>query len=379
MTAAESPVRILFLVTELATYMARCIGELAALPDTTVGVVCVDPGRLAPYDLAEVTPQGVAVYRYRSLPSRRLALAVVSEFRPDVVVISGWQIPQYRYVARRIGKQTLRVLFMDNQWLATPKQLLGVATASVYVRPLFDVAFLPGERHAVFARKLGFPHHAIWRGMNSGDQPRFARAFHSRHGRPSEVGRSFLFVGRLVTEKGLHVLAEAYDLYRAGAALPWPLVICGQGPLEDLFEGRDGVKMVGFIQPEALPDVFAEAGCLVMPSVFEPWGVAIHEATAAGLPVICTDACGAAPHLVEDGVNGYVVESGSVRYLADAMVKVAALTTEARANMSSISNMLSIRYTPAHWAASVRSRSVEALTARRREEAPADRAHGHRR
>ena len=289
MTAAESPVRILFLVTELATYMARCMGELATLPDTAVGVVCVDPGVLAPYDLGEVTPEGVAVYRYQSLPSRRLALELVSQFQPDVVVISGWQIPQYRYVARRVGKQTLRVLFMDNQWLATPKQLLGVATASVYVRPLFDVAFLPGERHAVFARKLGFAQHAIWRGMNSGDQPRFAEALHARHLRRSEEGHSFLFVGRLVAEKGLRVLSEAYDLYRAGAAPPWRLVICGRGPLEHLFEGKPGVEMRGFIQPEALPDVFTEAGCLVMPSVFEPWGVAIHEATSAGLPVICTE------------------------------------------------------------------------------------------
>ena len=365
MTTIESPVRILFLVTELSTYMARCIEELATLPGMAVGVVCVDPGINAPYDLGEVTPNGVSVYRYRSLPGRRLVQGVASQFVPDVVVISGWQIPQYRHVARRIGKRTLRVLFMDNQWLATPKQLLGVATASVYVRPLFDVAFLPGERHAVFARKLGFPHHAIWRGMYSCDQPRFARAFDSRQAGPPEDAHSFLFVGRLVAEKGLDVLAEAYDMYRVRAEQPWPLVICGRGPLEHIFEGRPGVRVVGFVQPETLPDVFAGAGCFVMPSRFEPWGVAIHEAAAAGLPVICTNACGAAPHLVEDGVNGYVVETGSASYLADAMVKVAGLTNEARAHMSSMSNTLSVRYTPAYWAASVRSRSAEALAARR--------------
>ena len=68
--------------------------------------------------------------------------------------------------------------------------------------------------------------------------------------------------------------------------------------------GVHGVEMLGFVQPDDLPAVLERAGCLVLPSRFEPWGVVVHEAAAAGLPIVCTPVCGAATRLVLDGYNG---------------------------------------------------------------------------
>ncbi len=45
----------------------------------------------------------------------------------------------------------------------------------------------------------------------------------------------------------------------------------------------------------------------MLPSVYEPWGVVIAEAAATGLPVICTEACGASVEIVRTGYNGLVV------------------------------------------------------------------------
>ena len=50
-----------------------------------------------------------------------------------------------------------------------------------------------------------------------------------------------------------------------------------------------------------------QAGCFVLTSIFEPWGLVIQEAAASGLPIIATDICGAAPHLVINNYNGYQV------------------------------------------------------------------------
>src|SRR5207249_1567296 len=69
----------------------------------------------------------------------------------------------------------------------------------------------------------------------------------------------------------------------------------------------------------ALADVLAVSGCLILPSLFEPWGVVIAEACAAGLPIICTDACGAAFDLVRPDLNGQIVKAGDAESLARAL------------------------------------------------------------
>ena len=54
----------------------------------------------------------------------------------------------------------------------------------------------------------------------------------------------------------------------------------------------------------------------------------IHEATAAGLPVVCTSVCGAASRLVLDGYNGVVVSPGDAGALARALARIAGTPDE---------------------------------------------------
>ena len=73
------------------------------------------------------------------------------------------------------------------------------------------------------------------------------------------------------------------------------------------------MTIVGHVSQDDLPGELERATCLVLPSVTtrrstEPWGLVVNEAMHAGLPVIATDAVGAARGgLVRDGQNGYVV------------------------------------------------------------------------
>ena len=134
--------------------------------------------------------------------------------------------------------------------------------------------------------------------------------------------RAFLYVGRLVEDKAIDVLAAAYRRYRAFAADPWPLIVAGTGPESRRLEAEPGVDLLGFVQPEQLPAVFARAGCLVLPSRLEPWAVVVHEAVSAGLPVVCTRACGASTRLVLDGYNGAIVSPDSDPGLAEALGRI---------------------------------------------------------
>src|SRR5207245_660297 len=132
------------------------------------------------------------------------------------------------------------------------RQWLGALTAQWYLHPLYDAVFLPGERQAMFARRLGFHEDQIWRGLYTCDHRRFAEA-------ATDVDRrAFVYVGRLCREKGIDTLIEGYRLYRAAARDPWPLIVSGEGLLRGMFEGVRGIEMTGFVQPSDLPGVLAQ-------------------------------------------------------------------------------------------------------------------------
>jgi glycosyltransferase involved in cell wall biosynthesis len=186
--------------------------------------------------------------------------------------------------------------------------------------------------------------------MLSCDQPALETVHLSRLAAGRPLSRCFLFLGRFVTDKGLDILVKAYEFYRESSPDPWPLICCGTGPLANRLEGQPGIHVEGFVQPERLGDKLASAGCLVLPSIFEPWGVVVHEAASAGLLILATEKVGSAVHLVQDRYNGYLVNSGDAESLAARMSDVSKLSDTRLEAMSQASHSLSKQYTPARWA-----------------------------
>ena len=144
--------------------------------------------------------------------------------------------------------------------------------------------------------------------------------------------------------------------------MPWALRIVGSGSGASL-QGHAGVEHLGFVQPPDLPKVFAAADCFVLPSRWEPWGVVLHEAAAASLPILCTTACGASVHLVADGYNGLLVGRNDPSALASAMSTISTLSPQEYERMGEASLLISRQLTPERWATYVLRRSREAQSA----------------
>jgi glycosyltransferase involved in cell wall biosynthesis len=337
--------------------------SFAALSDLGVDVRVVHraPDAEAPFDAAVVTGR-LATTPWRGAPAASVVESVLDEADPHAVLMTSWHPTTYRRALRRRRGRTLRILCMDNQWWGTTKQWLGVATSPFLIRPTFDAAFVGAERGVEFARRFGFRNERIIRGLYTCDHDRFAAVALARGDAVHDP--SFLFVGRLVATKGFDVLAEAYKRYRGMVDDPWPLRVCGTGDGARALAGLPGVEMLGFVQPDGLPDVMGRAGCLVLPSRFEPWGVVVHEAVAAGLPVVCTSVCGAASRLVLDGYNGRVVEPGDPRALARGLARISTSSDPERRAMGEASRALAAQFTPDRWARLVlnRVRELRALT-----------------
>ncbi len=133
-----------------------------------------------------------------------------------------------------------------------------------------------------------------------------------------------LFAGRLAREKGVCVLLRAWRL--AGLATPQTaLVLVGDGPIRARAVAAGAAHVEGRIPPERLRNFYAGSDVVVVPSIpardfLEPWGLVVNEAFDQGVPVIATDAVGAAAGgLVQHERTGLVVPSGDAGALAAAL------------------------------------------------------------
>ena len=344
-------IRFAYLQKAPSGHSTACLRALTATGSVELFATMPPPLHDAPYEPTSLDGFGT-IYPLTSLRRDEGLVDALMEFRPSVTLIVGWEQAAYRRCARALRGESVRVVGMDNQWLRTPKQLLGIVSSRVYLRPYFDAAFLPGRRQLEFALRLGFTRERIFEGFYAADVDAF-REIPPLDASGGDERNAFVFVGRLVSVKGIETLVDAYDDYRSTVRDPWRLVVLGHGPLERLLQGRPGIEIGGFVAPAELPGKLALASFLVLPSVFEPWGVVVHEAASAGLGCICTTSVGAADAFVRDGENGRIVPPRAARELADALRWAHGLSHAERGRVTAVSRSLAQRVTPERWATTV--------------------------
>jgi glycosyltransferase involved in cell wall biosynthesis len=262
---------------------------------------------------------------YVYVPKR--PLTPLRRFSPHVVVAAGggvWSSPAN--VAALAARR--RYGWAVVPWWNTftrERRTLPRRVAEPWVRYFFrsgDAWLAGGSRHARDVVRLGAdPNRTVIAPLTAlGPNPPLERTGLLASGQPR-----YLFVGRFIERKGIDVLLAAFRRLDRGE-----LWLVGDGPLSSNVEEeakRDPrIRVLGYADEESLPDLYRQADILVVPSLFEAWGLVVHEGLAHGLPVIATDQVAAADDLIDSGANGYVVPAASVEALAEAMREVAEWT-----------------------------------------------------
>ncbi len=281
--------KILFVWSGLTGYMGDCWRELARRLGVELKVV-VDTNEKwfgGKFDATDVLRD---LDWSRTLPT---------DWQPDVLFTVGWHNALCRSATlNSCWRDVPKVCCFDMPWRWQLRCLAARFVLASYLRH-FSGAYIPGHAADRYARWLGFK--KIWHGLFSTDLARFGT---------HRGGDGFVFVGRDVREKGTDILRKAHAIYlQEGGTL--------------------SLKIVTGISPSELGDVYAGADCLVLPSRWEPWGVVLAEAAGAGVPIICSDHCGARFEVVREGVNGMVVRAGSVEQLVSALHRYDELNGEA--------------------------------------------------
>ena len=137
-----------------------------------------------------------------------------------------------------------------------------------------------------------------------------------------EAGRYLLTVGRLVPEKGIHFLLEAYR----NVATDLPLVVVGDDPHGKYLarlreEADDRVRFVGYVYGPPLAAFFAGSYLYVQPSTLEGLSIALLEAMSYGAGVLASDI---PPNVEALGEAGFYFPTGDVAALGEQLRRLVA-------------------------------------------------------
>lgn len=336
-----------------APYREPLFASLAERPGLALRVIYQDQ-RAAGWDVDDGWYASAPQYEARFLSALQRARAgrspimvprglvgALDEFAPDVVVVS--EFGPAALLARAWCSCRRRALVHFSE--------LGEAAARAVPRPQRRVHALLARRAAAAigastqARNrliaLGAPSARTVVSLQSVDAQPIRAATAHRPRDPSRRPMRLLCVARLVADKNLGVLIEAAS--RAGPDAV-TLDLIGDGPLGPELQAQaagsgPAVRFHGSLSPSATARAYAEADVLALVSRHEPFGVALREGVAAGLPLIASADAGATGDIAVAGRNAIVVDPDDHGAIA-AAVRLLAADPSLRAAMAAASREL---------------------------------------
>ena len=149
-----------------------------------------------------------------------------------------------------------------------------------------------------------------------------------------------IFVGQLIERKGIFTLLEAIKNVSEVNA-NFHLTIIGMGVLQTSIKEfiitqqlGNFIILQGVVKSENVAQNIRIADLLILPSIFDGWGMVVNEALQNQVPVLISDQCGA-KELVEHGKNGLIFEAQNVESLTNQLLKFLQFSAEEKAVVKS--------------------------------------------
>lgn len=338
---------IVFLYTEIAEYLLAACRYFVSQQDAIIHIVRYPVNKEAPFQFEDADPN-IRLYDSGDYDAEKL-YQLVKGIDPSLIICSGWIDKDYLKVCKRIGRTIPTVLAMDTQWTGSMKQLFASIAGRFFLLKRFSHAWVPGEQQRKYARKLGFKEENIYTGYYSCNTPHFNSIYNKlKEAKADHFPKRFIYAGRYYGFKGLEILWQAFIELQNETPTEWELWCLGTGDLVPVQHPK--IKHCGFVQPTGFFEYAQNTGVFVMPSLFEPWGVVLHEFAAMGFPLIVSDRVGAGSAFVKQGVNGYIYPAENKAALKEKMKWMMQAQPGQLNEMGAKSVLLSEDITPQKWA-----------------------------
>jgi glycosyltransferase involved in cell wall biosynthesis len=248
-------------------------GLKVGVPGLPAIVEALAEGRYDVVHLCSPGPAGLASW----LLARVLELPVIGSYHTELAAYAGLRsgLPQFEVIA-------------------------AAALGAFYGR--CNLVLSPSPASDQRLGELGIPGERIARWDRGVDLERFDPKLRQAGAFPGEI--NVLYAGRLTSEKGVELLAEAFlSAHRQDPRLH--LVLAGGGPEEAALRQRLGqhATFLGWLRGADLARAYASADLFMFASVTDTFGQVILEAQASGLPVLAVDA-GGPVSLITHGETG---------------------------------------------------------------------------
>lgn len=259
----------------------------------------------------------------------------------DAVVVAGYAGATQRAIMREFHRRGKPVLMMSDSNIRSEwgtnyqKKIKRCVKKKVLSRILQNVdVLLP-------TNSLG---KAYWRYYGAGKKRIVVSAYYADYARIQaakqtdrhtvlnqfkihENKKLILTAARLVPAKGLELMIHAFQQLKLGEK-GYVYAIAGTGPLEAELKSLAGSELdrsiffLGFVQPTDLAKLLVHSELFVLPSRYEPHGIVISEAAAAGTPQLVSDVCGAAKDVIVTGQSGWTFRANDQDDLTRSLKKI---------------------------------------------------------
>ncbi len=264
---------------------------------------------------------------------------VLKRERPGAVLVNGWVVKTCLQVLWACRRLEIPCLVRGEANLLRPRAWWKHVLHRLLLRQY--QGWLPiGSANRAFYRYHRCRESHMFPAPYAVDNDRFSADAAARAGTRDALRESFgiptdavvfLLCGKLEPKKHpMDVLQALQNLsafrFHPSSLSPF-LLIVGDGPLRRECEGYAAehhlpVEFAGFLNQSRLPDAYAAADVLVLPSdAGETWGLVVNEAMASGRPVIVSRKAGCCDDLVIDGATGFAFDCGDLGGLARQMVR----------------------------------------------------------
>ena len=197
--------RIVFLWQELSGYFLACINEINKNNNVELLVVYKNPKKINPHNINKVKNMSFMISSENF--NNKTIMNKIREFRPNYLILNGWNNLGYNMITYKAQNLKIKIILcLDNIWYTSLKQKIWAFIFKNFLNKYFYKIFVPFFPHYEYANNLGFKKNRIINFLYSCN----TELFYSKNIKQKKNELNFIFVGRLIHQKGVDLLYHSF-------------------------------------------------------------------------------------------------------------------------------------------------------------------------